>query len=101
MNITENRQPRVLNKRNIRGRLPPNAIYCGRPSPWGNPFMIGRDGTREQVIAKYEAWLTSQPDLMARLPQLKGFDLVCWCAPLPCHCNVLLKLANQPPSSQA
>ena len=101
MNITANRQPRVLNKRNIRGRLPPNAIYCGRPSPWGNPFMIGRDGTREQVIAKYEAWLTSQPDLMARLPQLKGFDLVCWCAPLSCHCNVLLKLANQPPSSQA
>ncbi len=32
-------------------------VYIGRPGPWGNPFVIGRDGTREQVIAKYRTWL--------------------------------------------
>jgi len=36
-------------------------VYVGRPSPWGNPFVIGRDGTREEVIAKYAAWVRTQP----------------------------------------
>lgn len=89
--------PRVLNKKT--DRIPPGAVYCGRPSPFGNPFVIGRDGSRADVIAKYEAWLTRQPALLARLPSLKGRDLACWCAPLPCHCDVLLRLANAPTAS--
>jgi len=32
-------------------------VYIGRPSLLGNPFQIGRDGTREDVIAKYRVWL--------------------------------------------
>jgi hypothetical protein len=32
-------------------------VYVGRPSKWGNPFVIGRDGSREEVIAKYRAWI--------------------------------------------
>ena len=55
------RVPRVLNKRT--DRIPPDAIYCGRPSPLGNPFIIGRDGTRDEVCDKYEAWLPSQPEI--------------------------------------
>ena len=39
-------------------------IYIGRPSPWGNPFVIGKDGSCAQVIAKYWAWLQTRPDLM-------------------------------------
>jgi hypothetical protein len=47
------------------------------------------------VIAKHRAWLCDQPDLMAALPELRRRNLYCWCAPLPCHGDVLLKLANE------
>lgn len=82
--------PLVTHVRQRRGQ-----IYIGRPSIWGNPFKIGRDGTREEVIVKYEAWLKTQPDLMAKLPSLKGKLLACFCAPQPCHGDVLARLANQ------
>ena len=85
--------PRVLNKRDH--GCPPGAVYVGRPSPWGNPFVIGRDGGRADVIAKYERWLDGQPTLLARLSELRGRDLVCWCAPLACHANVLVRRANE------
>lgn len=83
---------KVLNKKH--GGVPSGAVYIGRPSKWGNPFVIGRDGTRAQVIAKYRAWLLRNDALMAALPELRGKDLVCWCAPSPCHGDVLLELAN-------
>jgi hypothetical protein len=83
--------PRVLNKRVDSGLH--NAIYVGRPTKWGNPFVIGKDGTREEVVAKYEAWL---PTSGLDPAELRGWDLVCWCAPEPCHADVLLRLANQP-----
>lgn len=70
-------------------------IYIGRPGKWGNPFVIGRDGTREEVIAKYESWILRHPDLLASLPELKGKILGCWCAPHPCHGDILIKLANK------
>ncbi len=69
-------------------------VYIGRPGKWGNPFVIGRDGTREHVIASYERWLKDQPRLMAALPELRGKVLGCWCAPLPCHGDVLARLAE-------
>ena len=69
-------------------------VYIGRPSKWGNPFVIGRDGTREEVIARYEAWLLEQPELVAALPELAGKTLGCWCAPRACHGDVLARLAG-------
>jgi hypothetical protein len=69
-------------------------VYIGRPSKWGNPFVIGRDGTREEVIAKYAAWLKDQPELIAALPELRGKVLGCWCTPKRCHGNVLVMLAE-------
>jgi hypothetical protein len=86
--------PRILNMRDIRGPLLPNARYCGRPSPWGNPFIIGRDGTRDEVCDKHQVWLPTQSRLMAMIPALTGQDLVCHCAPERCHCNFLRRLAN-------
>lgn len=83
---------KVLNKK--RGGVPPGAVYIGRPGKWGNPFVIGRDGSRDEVIAKYRAWLLGNERLMAALPELRGKDLVCWCAPAPCHGDVLIELAN-------
>jgi hypothetical protein len=83
---------KVWNKREQ--GIPRNAVYVGRPSRWGNPFAIGRDGSRSEVIEKYRLWLASQPSLLAQLPELEGKDLVCWCAPQACHAEVLMRLAN-------
>lgn len=83
---------KVLNKK--KSGVPAGAVYVGRPSRWGNPFVIGKDGDRKEVLKKYRAWLMAQPALMARLSELRGKDLVCWCAPLECHADVLVELAN-------
>lgn len=87
--------PRVVH---VRDRVP-GAVFIGRPSVWGNPFIIGRDGTREEVIEKYRRWLKRDTDyaetLLYRIyRELKGRDLACFCAPLPCHGDVLLEIAN-------
>jgi len=83
---------RVLNKH--RDAIPDGAVYVGRPTKWGNPFVIGRDGDRSEVIRRYKEWLLSSSELMAQLDELKGRDLVCWCSPLACHADVLTELAN-------
>ena len=85
---------RVVNKKSLKGAWPADAVFVGRPSVWGNPFVIGRDGTREQVVAKYREYVTKQPELMARLPELYGKTLICYCAPLLCHGSVLAELAE-------
>lgn len=77
---------------NILHHPQPPFIFIGRPSKWGNPYIIGRDGNREEVIAKYHAWILTNEDLFKSLPELKGHDLACFCAPLPCHGDVLLML---------
>lgn len=79
----------------VKNRRTDNAgEYIGRGSKWGNPFRIGPDGTREDVIAKYAAWLRRQPQLLRCIDELRGKDLVCYCAPLACHGDLLLYLAN-------
>lgn len=84
--------PRVLNQHKD-GR-PAGTVYVGRPSPWGNPFAIGRDGDRDVVMARYIDWLRDQPGLIDRARrELAGKDLVCWCAPARCHGEVLRDLA--------
>jgi hypothetical protein len=72
----------------------PFEVYIGRPSKWGNPFEIGKDGTREEVIAKHKAWFLAQSQLIAALPELKDKTLGCWCSPRPCHGDVLAEMAN-------
>jgi hypothetical protein len=83
-----------VNKLVVR-RNEPHDIYIGRPSPWGNPYVIGRDGNRDAVIAKYRGWLLRNPQLLAQLPTLRGKVLACYCAPLACHGDVLVELANR------
>ena len=97
--------PRVLNKR-IHG-IPEGAVYVGRPSPWGNPYshMEGtlakyKVASRDEAVDAYERALLRKferdPDAKRRLQEaLRGKDLVCWCAPLRCHADVLLKYANE------
>lgn len=70
-------------------------IYIGRPSKWGNPFLIGTHGDREEVIKKYERWIRNNPALMADLHELRGLTLGCFCKPLPCHGDILVKLLDE------
>ena len=89
----------------------PFDVYVGRPSKWGNPFRIGavyshgpvalqgHPLSRVEAVQAYEAWLCSS-ELGATLlwalgqGELRGKTLGCWCAPLPCHADVLLRFAN-------
>jgi len=68
--------------------------YIARPSKWGNPFKIGIDGDRKEVIEKYRNWLMEQPELLAALPEIKGKILGCWCKPEECHGDVLAEMAD-------
>ncbi len=88
--------PRVVN---IRKRVKWD-VYIGRrvmngsweleQSKWHNPFVIGRDGTRDQVLKKYRDYLVKSP-LVADLLELEGKVLACWCAPDPCHGHILVE----------
>jgi hypothetical protein len=73
-------------------------IYCGRPSFFGNPFQIGRDGTRDQVIEKYREWFIKRLTnhvFRDRVSTLKGKRLGCWCKPFTCHCDVIAEYLNE------
>jgi len=116
--------PKRIQRQRIKGwRMPPDAIYVGRPTRWGNPFIVGapyfvvdaaayRRGlplaeadwhkyTAADAVSCYERWLPMQvgPSKFAMTEEaridLGGHDLVCWC-PLdqPCHGDVLLRIAN-------
>lgn len=87
--MQEDKRPRVLNK--YKDHIPPSAVYCGRGSPWGNPFVIGKDGTREEVCDSFEREILPTLDVSS----LRGKDLVCFCAPKRCHCDAILKEANK------
>lgn len=83
--------PKIYNLRDkYRIPIPRNAVYCGRGTPYGNPFIGGVHGSRETVIRKFEEQVLPDLDVSA----LRGKDLVCWCVPLPCHCQSILKKAN-------
>ena len=70
-------------------------VYIGRGSKWGNPFKIGADGTREEVIEKYRQYIMNRPDLLNDLKELRGKRLGCYCKPKPCHGDVLIELLEK------
>ena len=74
-----------------------NAVRIDRRTRWGNPFLIGRHGTREEVIERYRSWLWQKVKSgafpLAQLAALNGKKLACWCHPQPCHGDVLAKAA--------
>lgn len=81
----------------------PYDVYVARPSKFGNPYSH-KEGTqaswvvetREDAIRLYEEWLRAQPELMAAVKkELRGKTLSCWCSPLACHGDILLKIANE------
>jgi Domain of unknown function (DUF4326) len=81
--------------------MPANTVYVGRPTVWGNPFIVGSELiggeklTAEKAVALYRQYASdafNERDLKACL---RGKNLACWC-PLgqPCHADVLLEMAN-------
>jgi len=70
-------------------------VYIGRGSKWGNPFVIGQDGTREEVIEKYRQYILNQPELLRDLHELDGKVLGCFCKPKACHGDVLQELLTE------
>lgn len=96
--------------------MPPNTVYVGRPTKWGNPFHVGliRCGCRSvgecphntfrcespaEAVAAFRVWAerwTNARGLLGNISELRGKNLACWC-PLdqPCHADVLLDIANE------
>ena len=111
---------RIQRKRTKGWKMPANTVYVGRPTKWGNPFVIDEKGeitNREIAVSSFrhiirdigswcsvpvkkwpkgkipgeQMWVTT--DDVRR--ELRGKDLACWC-PLdqPCHADALLEIAN-------
>ena len=92
--------PRVLNRKT--DHIGRGAVYVGRPTKFGNPWRVGADLRtgrpidRTEAIERYRTFLMNNSYLLAAAKtELKGKDLVCWCAPLSCHADVLLEIANE------
>jgi len=69
-------------------------VYIGRPSIFGNPFSIGKDGTREEVIIKYRDYFYKKlvdMNFWNAVQTLKGKTLGCWCKPEACHGDIIVK----------
>jgi hypothetical protein len=97
-------------------RMPENTVKVDRTTKWGNPFVVGKQGTRDRCVRSFrlllggflcvsetrecaEAQMALHKLLVAEkakgFPSLRGKNLACWC-PLdaPCHADVLLEIAN-------
>jgi hypothetical protein len=69
-------------------------VYIGRGSPFGNPFKIGEDGDRKQVLDKYRVYFykrLTNPEFRDKVLSLKGKVLGCYCKPLGCHGDVIIE----------
>jgi hypothetical protein len=96
--------PRVLNLKQLNYMVPPGTVYIGRAMPkyglrrskWANPYKARKrtPEEHERVIAEFERHLR-ESGLIADVRELRGLNLVCWCHPLPCHGDLLLRLANE------
>lgn len=80
--------PKIYNKN--KGKVPRTAVYVGRGSKYGNPFEIGKHGTRDEVCDLFEKKILPK----INVSELRGKDLVCFCAPARCHAESLMKKAN-------
>ncbi len=82
---------------NLKDKSQSCQVRVCRPSMWGNPFHIGKDGTREDVIEKYRSWILTKKHLLYSLEMLAGKTIGCWCDPLPCHAHLLADMVEQLP----
>ena len=92
---------RIQRQRTRGWRMPPSAVYVGRPTKWGNPYIVGDlDGrsrmTLEDVLRRYRHLIEASGRWGSVLRELRGKNLACWC-PLDreCHADILLEIANR------
>lgn len=84
----------------------PGNVYIGRKtrhvsaSKWGNPYIIDEINNRTKVINLFEDYLLGNTELLDTVNELQGKILGCWCAPLPCHGEILHRLAGNRPVYQ-
>lgn len=89
-------------------KAPRDAVYVGRPGPFGNPFGLDRH-TPEEAVRLFGEWLVGRQDLqgdhtrqqrrltlLSMLPSLRGRTLMCWCPEgQACHGDYLCQLLNK------
>lgn len=85
-------------------KLGPFDVYVGRPSKWGNPFLLKEKNDRGSTLITYMEWLATQEEFIQEIKtELNGKVLGCWCAPkggidmddeLVCHAQILARIAN-------
>ena len=102
------KMPQVYSKRKGAAAIPPDAVYVGRGTPWGNPFQMTHEsenacsiGSRAWACTEFEKYAAGRLEREpAWLAPLRGRDLVCWCQspedlnPKRCHAQTLIRLAN-------
>lgn len=97
--------PKRIQRKRTRGwKMPPNTVYVGRGSKWGNPYKIGDSWSvakldAEWCVRLYAADISkhefSLGFTLKEVLQLRGKNLACWCSlDKPCHADVLLEIAN-------
>lgn len=97
MTINDQAKPiRIQRKRSKGWRMPPNTVYVGRPTKWGN-YCLEQGANIKRLVELFEIYATHRARNDPRwLAPLKGKNLACWCKPGDiCHADILLKLANQ------
>ncbi len=88
----------VINKYHHGGKVPPGAIDIMRGTIWGNPWVIGFHGERDEVLKQYKLYLfdkmKKEPRFCDKLVKLHNKTLCCCCFPKPCHGDILLAAAK-------
>lgn len=88
-----------------------NFVYIGRGSSFGNKYVIGEDGTREEVIEKYKKWfykrIDKQPRFLKDVLRLRGKTLGCFCKPdggfkgrVLCHGQIIISYIEKIPPEE-
>lgn len=105
-------KPHRVQRKRVKGwKMPPNTIYVGRPTKWGNPFVIGEKFARtkttpgggeisgvvednEHAVRLYQRFISLELCVTAKI-ELRGKNLACWCSlGKACHADILLEKAN-------
>lgn len=79
--------------------MPAGAKYVGRPTKYGNPFVVSETCSNAEAVAAFRRHCENKgPAFQAAIRNdLRGLDLACWCSlDQPCHADVLLEIANSP-----
>lgn len=83
-------------------RAEPYDVYIGRrgrdeDGDFGNPFRLGVDGSRPEVIEKFRQHFIARlkdPEYRRRVEGLRGQRLGCFCKPAACHGDVIAEYLN-------